>query len=109
MTALRVRPEADRDADAAAEYLAIEANLDIAIQFLAALERAYLRLVEHSHVGVPVMAFEPRLSGLRFWPVPGFERYLVFYVPGPAHIDIVRVLHGARDLGPLFQDEIEDG
>lgn len=107
MTALRIRPEADRDADEAAEYLAIEANLDIAIQFLAALERAYQRLVEHPLVGAPVRVFDPRLSGLRFWPVPGFERYLVFYVPAPAHIDVVRVLHGARDLGPLFQDGIE--
>jgi plasmid stabilization system protein ParE len=45
--------------------------------------------------------------GLRYWPVPGFERYLVFYVPTSARIDVVRVMHGARDLDLVFDVESE--
>jgi len=108
VTAIRVRPQADRDTDAAAEFLACEANLDVALQFLAAVERAYQRLVDHPHVGIPVKAFEPRLPQLRFWAVPGFETFLVFYVASPGAVEIVRVLHGARDLPALFDGDSGD-
>lgn len=98
MTALRVRPEADRDTDQAADYYAREANLDLGLRFLGAVEAAYARLLEHPHIGSTVASFHPRLSGLRFWPVPGFESHLVFYVPSVDSVEIVRVLHGAQDL-----------
>lgn len=81
MTALRVRPEADRDTDQAADFYLREAGLEIALRFLDAVDRAYQRLVEHPLIGTPVTAFEPRLEPLRSWPVPGFECTLVFHVP----------------------------
>ena len=34
-----------------------------------------------------------------------FGRYVIFYEAIPDGIAIVRVLHGARDLGPLFEGE----
>ena len=104
MTTLRVRPEADRDTDLAADFYAREADVDVALQFLAAVEQAYRRLVEHPHIGAPAKALAPRLADLRFWPVPGFEVYLVFYAPSPGVVEIVRVLHGAREL-PRLLDE----
>lgn len=107
MTTLRIRPQADRDTDAAADYLAVQANLDVAIQFLAAVEIAYRRIAEHPQAGSSVRALGDRLSRLRYRSIPGFEQYLVFYVPESASIDVVRVLHGARDLGLLFGGELE--
>ena len=98
MTTLRVRPQADRDTDEAAEFYAREAGIEFALEFLAGVELAYRRIVETPWAGAPVTAFEPRLAGLRFWPVPDFETMLVFYVPSPGAIEIVRVLHGARNL-----------
>jgi toxin ParE1/3/4 len=103
VTTLRVRPEADRDTDLAADFYAREADIDVALQFLAAVDQAYQRLVEHPHIGTSVKAFEPRLADLRFWLVPGFESYLVFYVPSPGVVEVVRVLHGARDLPRLLE------
>jgi toxin ParE1/3/4 len=47
----------------------------------------------------------PGLSGLRSFRVAGFRNYLVFYRTSPCGIDIVRVLHGARDLDTLFADD----
>ena len=32
-------------------------------------------------------------------------RYMIFYLPLSNGIDIVRVLHGARDIETIFQDE----
>jgi toxin ParE1/3/4 len=109
VTRLRIRPLADRDTDEVAEYLAREANLDVALRFLWGVESTYGRIVAHAEAGSPVHAFDTRLAGLRHWPVDGFEQYLVFYVSLPAFIDIVRVLHGARDLDALFGGGAELG
>lgn len=104
MTTLRVRPAADRDTDEAAEHYAREAGIDVALRFLDAVELAYRRIVESPWAGAPVTAFEARLAGLRFWPVPGFEAILVFYVASPGVIEVVRVLHGARDLPKRLEE-----
>ncbi len=44
----------------------------------------------------------PALSGLRMWPVPHFEHWLIFYIPTDTAVQIVRVLHGARDLPTIL-------
>jgi toxin ParE1/3/4 len=36
------------------------------------------------------------------WPIGGFEKYLIFYLPLPDGIDVIRVVHGARDIERLF-------
>ncbi len=46
-----------------------------------------------------------RLKGLRRAPVRGFESHLVFYLPPEAGIDLIRVLHGARDIDNIFAEE----
>ena len=45
---------------------------------------------------------EELAPGLRSFPV---GRYLIFYVPLTNGVDIVRVLHGSRDLVALFEDD----
>jgi toxin ParE1/3/4 len=42
------------------------------------------------------------IRGLRSFP---FGRYVVFYEPLPDGIDVVRILHGARDIDAIFEDE----
>ena len=34
-----------------------------------------------------------------------FGRYVIFYLPRKRGIEVVRVLHGARDLKPLFDED----
>ena len=41
-------------------------------------------------------------SGVRSFP---FGRYVVFYVPLDDGIDVVRVLHGSRDIDAIFNPE----
>ena len=42
------------------------------------------------------------LQDLRMHPVRGFERHLVFYRERDDGIEVVRVLHGARDILSLM-------
>ena len=49
----------------------------------------------------------PRLKGMRMWPVPGFKNYLIFYRATETELEVLRVLHGARDIESLFQPEEE--
>lgn len=37
--------------------------------------------------------------GLRLFPL---GNYLIFYLPEPEGIQVIRVIHGARDYGPEF-------
>ena len=41
-------------------------------------------------------------SGVRSFP---FGRYVVFYVPLDDGIDVIRVLHGSRDIDAIFNPE----
>ncbi|HLP91141.1 MAG TPA: type II toxin-antitoxin system RelE/ParE family toxin [Nostocaceae cyanobacterium] len=45
------------------------------------------------------------LPGLRSFPVGS---YLIFYFPINQSIEVIRVLHGARDIAKLFEDFGED-
>ncbi len=102
---LSIRPEADQDLDQAADFYAREANVDVALRFLAAFDAVCATLLKHSQSGAIVKVASPRLSGLRFCVVPGFESYLVFHIPTPGCIEVVRVLHGARDLARILEDD----
>jgi len=43
-------------------------------------------------------------AGLRSFPI---GQYIIFYQPVPGGVDIVRVLHGARDLDAIFNPDID--
>lgn len=44
-------------------------------------------------------AYGPRaLREVRVWPVPGFPRFLIFYRVTAKTVEVIRVLHSARDV-----------
>jgi toxin ParE1/3/4 len=49
----------------------------------------------------------PRLADLRFFPVTRFPNHLVFYRPLEDGLELVRVLHGAREIARLLESEEE--
>ena len=100
-----LRPRADRDVDLQFEYLAVEAGLSVARRFLRSLRQTCQTLRENPELGSPRSFDDPRLAGLRIWPVKGFRRQLIFYIPSEDSIEIVRILHGARDMERLFREE----
>jgi hypothetical protein len=47
------------------------------------------------------------LAGLRVFPVKGFSSFLLFYRPTAHGIELVRVLHGARDAPRVLEEDTE--
>ncbi len=68
------------------------------------------RWVDHLDKQFRVLATQPMMGRARDELVPGvrsfpFGRYVVFYMPLDDGIDVVRVLHGARDIDAVFNSE----
>ena len=51
------------------------------------------------------LPMHPNLDSLRVFQVSGFERMLVFYRPLPEGVEILRVVHGSRNLRTLLRHE----
>lgn len=81
---------------------------DASERLLTASENAFSRLAEMPGLGVAYSFAFGSQVGLRRWPVPGFRNYLVFYRPTGTGVEIVRVLHGARDIDAALT-EADDG
>jgi plasmid stabilization system protein ParE len=44
---------------------------------------------------------------VRFWPVPGYPDYLVVCDPERKPADVIRILHGARNVGKILKERRE--
>ena len=91
------RPRAKLDVIECAAYLGESAGADTADRFLDAVENTLAELAAMPRIGSPRTRPRKTLAGLRQWPVKGFSDYLVFYRPTLGGVEIVRLLHGARD------------
>jgi toxin ParE1/3/4 len=74
-----------------------------ALRFLAAAEKKFQLLCRFPKLGAVHPAFPPSLRDIRFFPIKRFRTILVFYRPIVDGIEIVRVIHGARDVAPIFK------
>ncbi len=101
----RVLPAADTDLDDQAAYLAREASLEVALRFYDAAAATFEELARMPGLGERRPTADPRLEGLRVGRIRGFEKHLIFYRPVADGIEIVRVLHGARDIDRLLESE----
>jgi toxin ParE1/3/4 len=93
------RPQARTDLVDHFEYIG-QQNSAAAERFIDAVEQGYARVLEFPRIGVEVVWRSPRLQGIRRWQVPGFQNFLIFYREVEDGVEIIRVLHGARDIGP---------
>ncbi len=91
----RVRPRTDSDIDELADYIAQD-NLDAAIRFMDSLQNTLELISGQPRIGSLRYAHLPMLEGLRVLAVSGFGNHMVFYIERSTHIDVLRVLHGAR-------------
>jgi toxin ParE1/3/4 len=101
---LTLRPLAERDLDDQADYLEAQAGMETARRFYLAAREIFAKLLEMPEMGTPRIFDNPELSGLRSWPVRGFEKHLIFYRTSEGGIEVLRVLHGARDLESILQE-----
>jgi toxin ParE1/3/4 len=100
-----VRPKADQDLDDQAYYLATQANPEVAHKFLLAAHETFSLLATQPEMGWYCRLKDPRVASLRVFRVSGFERMLVLYRPRPDGVEILRVVHGSRDLQTFLRRE----
>ena len=94
---------AELDLNGHVDYIAAD-NETAATRFIDAVEKAFRLLSQMPEIGTQRRFRSPRLEGVRFWPIPGFEKYLIFYRVVDEAVQVLRVLHGARDIPALLDD-----
>jgi plasmid stabilization system protein ParE len=86
-------------------YLIEKDAAPAAERFLEAVQSAIGRSAKCPGAGAPKLLENPRLAGLRSWPVRGFPAMRIYYLHTADELRIVRVLHGKRDINPLLEEE----
>jgi len=86
-------------------YYARQGSLAGARRFLAQAEATFRRLARMPGIGTRYEPDEPLYAELRYFPISRFRMYLVFYRPIPGGIEVLRVLHGARDIPEILAEE----
>lgn len=97
MPVVKTRAAAQRDLIEHFVYLAENASVDIADRFLINAETSFNDLARQPLIGSPLTMRHQDLAGMRKWRVLGFDKFLIFYLPIPDGVSIVRVLHSAQD------------
>ncbi len=100
-------PMAYHDLDEIAALLQERSGPDLALQFLESAERIFDQLAKMPGIGTRYKAENPRLTGLRCASITGFKRYLIFYRPLDPGIEVLRVLHGARNIQSLLRIDLD--
>lgn len=99
-----IRPQADQDLGAIADYLAEEAGLDTGLRFLSEAFATFNLLAANQQMGWACKIRHPKLKEARTFPCNRpFEKCLIFYQPSNDQIEILRVLYGSQDLEDLFK------
>jgi antitoxin ParD1/3/4/toxin ParE1/3/4 len=97
MSGFRLSPLAASDIEEIWEYIAAE-NPDAATRVRLALLEAF-RLLSRTP-GIGHRREDLTEFDVKFWPV---FSYLIVYSPDTHPLEIVRVLHGARDIAPILE------
>ena len=97
------REEARRDLVEQFEYLA-ERSLEVANRFLLAANATFNSLARGSALGERFISSNPAMQGIHRWQVDRFPNHLIFYRPLDNGVEIIRVLHAARDWQTILHD-----
>src|SRR5437867_1181608 len=92
------RRAAEEDVAEQLAYIAAERPA-VAHRYAMALEDAFELIRRMPEVGFLRSYARRGLRAVRAWPVPGFRRFLIFYRVTEKTVEVVRVLHSARDVG----------
>jgi toxin ParE1/3/4 len=97
-----VSAEAESDLEQIATYIADQSAVEIALKFVRELREKCESLADAPNGYALVRRYEH--LGIRRRP---FGNYLIFYRVGPNAVEVVHILHGARDYEPLCFRECE--
>jgi len=96
MNGVQFTPEASRDLDQIEEYISKD-DPEAALRLIHRIGERCELLSRHPAAGEDRSELRP---GIRSLPV---GNYLVFYRPAENGIEVIRVLHGARDVPRFFE------
>jgi toxin ParE1/3/4 len=96
-----LQPRAKADISEIWEFIAEDSD-DQADAFIDLIDQNFQLLAQKSGLG---RRREELAEGLRSFPV---GRYVIFYLPIPGGVQIVRVLHGARDIEAALTKPVAD-
>jgi toxin ParE1/3/4 len=90
-------------------WYAEESGIECADRFLAAVDATLRRVAEHPRSGrLLEPALHPKLP-IRVVPVgSGFQSILLFYLASEDGVELIRVIHGSRDLAVLLDEFNQD-
>ena len=94
-------PQADKDIDSFAKYIAQD-SLNSAIRFLDQVEETQSTLSEFPLIASSFESTLSELQNMRWIPVKDFPNHLIFYIPSDENITIVRVFHKAQNIGHIL-------
>ena len=97
-------PEVHKDIAEIGLYFA-ERDRDIEERFYQAVLKTVNGLAASPNLGERCSFRNPKTKGMRIWQVYGFSNYLIFYHPQDERLEVLRVLHGARDYAAMFNGE----
>ncbi len=98
-----VLPRAEQDIDDVIGRYLEDAGVDVAQRFTEALVGAFALLARNPAMGSLRQASALALPGMRCWPLRPWP-HLIFYLERERRVDVVRVLHGARDIPASLAD-----
>jgi toxin ParE1/3/4 len=101
---VRLRERAAVDIDQAVGCYLAEADTEVALRFVDAVERAVGQISRSPHSGSLRFSYELEIPDLRVRPLERFP-YLVLYVVGDDFVDVWRVLHARRDIPTAMGDQ----
>jgi plasmid stabilization system protein ParE len=93
---LRKSPQAERDADEIADFLA-ERSVRAGTRFLVQVASTLERIRIDPGLGMHLKVEEPQLEEILWHRVDGFPNHLIFFRVDGDLVFVLRVLHGARD------------
>ena len=101
MAVIVLQPRAKADLSEIWEFIADDSD-DQADAFIDLIDQKFQLLAQQSGLG---RRRDELAEGLRSF---GVGRYVIFYLPIPGGVQIVRVLHGARDIEAAFTKPVAD-
>jgi toxin ParE1/3/4 len=97
MPVIKVSAAAEEDLKDIWAYVA-ENNPEAAGRLIKEITRRFALLRDNPHAG---REQDKLLVNLRSFVV---KNYFIFYLPFEGGVEILRVLHGSRDIGSIFED-----
>ena len=101
MTLARISKRAQQDLRQIREYIALDDPEAAERVEKALLDTADL-LAQNIEIGRRIPNAAPRHTDVRWFVVPRFRNYLIFYRPHQESILVIRILHAAQDWTRFF-------